>query len=109
MAKNNGNGTKRARTPKQSLAQMVESGAVKAGQKIGAFYRGIEVTGRIQKDGTVKLGAPLGLAGHYGSLSDAGRAVCVAAGNEKASINGFTFFGTKNADGKVVPVAALRQ
>ena len=114
MAKANGNGTatKRARATKQTLAQMIESGVIKAGQKVSAFYRDHEVAGTIRQDGTVRLTSKTlkAVDGQvYGSLSDAGRGVCTAAGNEKASINGFTFFGVKNSEGKVVAISTLRQ
>jgi len=108
----NGTATKRARSAKQTLAQMIEAGVIKAGQKISAFYKEHEVAGTIRQDGTVRLTSKTlaDVNGQvYGSLSDAGRAVCVAAGNAKAQINGFTFFGVKNAEGKTVAIATLRQ
>lgn len=112
-ANTNGNETtKRARTVRQSLAQMIEAGVIKPGQKIGAIYRDHEVTGTIRQDGTVRLTSRTLKDVDkqvYGSLSDAGRAICVAAGNTKPSINGFTFFGVKNAEGKVVAISTLRQ
>lgn len=111
-ANENGTATKRVRTAKQTLAQMIEAGVIKPGQKISAFYRENEVAGTIRQDGTVRLtSATLKDVDKqvYGSLSDAGRAVCTAAGNPKASINGFTFFGVKNAEGKVVAIDTLRQ
>lgn len=113
MTKANGNGTatKRARVMKQTLAQMIEAGVIKAGQKVSAFYREHEVAGTIRQDGTVRLTSKTlkAVDGQvYGSLSDAGRAVCTASGNEKASINGYTFWGVKGPEGKVVPIAALR-
>ncbi len=104
--------TKRERTLKQTLPQMIESGVIKAGQKISAFYKGHEVAGTIRQDSTVRLTSKTlaDVNGQvYGSLSDAGRAVVTAAGNLKASINGYTFFGTKNAEGKTTAIAALRQ
>lgn len=112
MKNGNGTATKRARTAKQTLAQMIETGVIKAGQRVSAFYKDHEIAGTIRQDGTVRLTSETLKDVDkqvYGSLSDAGRAVCIAAGNTKASINGFSFFGTKNPEGKVVPVAALRQ
>ncbi len=106
------NDGKRARTAKPTLPEMIAQGILKAGTKISAFYRGSEVTGTIRADGTVRLASKdlKAVDGQeYGSLSDAGRAVCFAAGNEKPSINGYTFFGTKNAEGKVVAISTLRQ
>jgi len=111
MKKANGNGTAMKRARKASLTQMIESGLIKPGRKVTAFYGGIEAVGFIRKDGTVKLSVPAlpDADGQiFGSLSGAARAICEGAGKSRPDVDGYRFFGT-SLDGKTVPVAALRQ
>lgn len=94
---------KRTKVKKMSLVEMLAAGKVAAGQKIQAYYREKLYHGTINEDGTVKVGRAT-----YKSLSDAGRTIVREAGRPDAQINGYTFFGTVDAEGKVTSIDALR-
>lgn len=112
MAKNTKQNQKETvkRARKLSLTQMIETGVIKAGRKLTAFYGEIEATGFIRKDGTILLKAPAAPDANnqvFGSISGAARAICQAAGKARPDVDGYKFFGTV-VNGKTVPVAALR-
>lgn len=86
-----------------SLADLIGAGILKAGRKISASYKGIEVSGTILKDGSVKVGGET-----YESLSTAGRAVMTANGNPKPAVNGWAFFRVQ-VEKEWVPISTLRQ
>lgn len=95
---------KATKTRKMELAEMLEKGLVNAGQKIHAFYAGREFNGTILADATVRVGRQV-----FASLSAAGRSIVQAHGPKDGRVCGYTFFGTKNAEGQVVSIDSLRQ
>lgn len=81
---------------KESLADLITRGDVKAGDKLVGNYGDYKAT--VQADGTVKIGAKA-----YGSLSKAGQEITGAK-----AINGWAFWGITRDD-KHVSLGSMRQ
>jgi len=110
MSKNGKNTKTAKRVHKLSLSKAFESGAIKPGQRVRAFYRDHEIVGFLRKDATIKLSAPTlpDIDNQvFGTISGAANAICAAAG-KPTQRSGYYFFGTV-VNGKTVRLADLCQ